>query len=218
MHEPWHKLCLAIALAVALTPGTVLPAEITAIGVKGGLSAAREYGDFAPEKLRLGVGAGVFASVSVTRRFALQPELLFVMKGGKFPAIDLTDSGGGLIAIGEVTHSVDYLEIPVLARFTMHTSGRVSPTFLAGPSLAFKLSEQARYDAPVFAESHDLDTFLDADLGVAIGAGVEIGRGRDRVVLEVRYTGGVINAMNSAAALGTRNGAFLIMAGYSMQR
>ncbi len=127
MRRPPHTLCLAIALAVALPPGTALPTELMAIGVKGGLSAAREYGDYAPENHRLGVGVGVFASFSVARSFTLQPELLFVMKGGKFPAIDLTDSGGTPIAIGEVTHSVDYLEISVLARFKMHTSGGVSP-------------------------------------------------------------------------------------------
>lgn len=45
MRRPLHELGLAIALAVALQLGTTLPAEHMAIGVKGGLGAAREYDD-----------------------------------------------------------------------------------------------------------------------------------------------------------------------------
>lgn len=208
---------LAVA-AAALWPATASTAALTAIGAKGGLSGAHEHGDVAPDQYRLGVGAGAFATLEISPRFALQPELLFVMKGGKFPDIGLTDGGGQTIGIPQVTHVVDYLEIPLLVQFRIPTPGRVSPMLVCGPSIAFKLSEQYHFVGPLPAESRDADFFLGTDLGFAIGAGVEIGRGRDRMLLEVRYTAGVINAMNDSNAPSTRNGAFLMMAGYSMQR
>lgn len=218
MHPFLAMLAVAVAAAAALWPATASTAALTAIGLKGGLSGAREHGDFAPDQYRLGFGAGAFATLSITTRFALQPELLFVMKGGKFPDIGLTDGGGQTIGIPEVTHVVDYLEIPLLVQLRIPTSGRVSPMIVCGPSMAFKLREQYHFGGPQPAESRDADFFLGTDLGFAIGAGVEIGRGRDHLLLEARYTAGVINAMNDSNAPSTRNGAFLMMAGYSMQR
>jgi hypothetical protein len=175
------------------------------------------HGDYGFYQYRLGVGAGAFATFSISPRFALQPELLFVMKGAASPTIELTSGSGQTIGTAEVTHEVDYLEFPLLVRFRIPASGPVSPIFVCGPAMAFKLSEQTRLDASPVVQIMAYDSFRDADLGLAIGAGVEIGRGPDRAVLEARYTVALINAREDSYRT-TRNGAFLIMAGYAMHR
>jgi hypothetical protein len=65
------------------------------------------------------------AVLPVAPSFAIQPELMFTMKGN-------SDSGG--------TTKIDYIELPVLARFEIPAFAHVKPFFYGGPGFAYRMS------------------------------------------------------------------------------
>ena len=76
---------------------------------------------------RIGFAGGLMAVLPVSPSFAIQPELLFTMKGEKLKQ-------GGISA----TSKIDYIELPVLARFEIPAFGRVKPLLYGGPGVAYR--------------------------------------------------------------------------------
>ncbi len=209
---------MSIAATVLLCPDIAATAGISAGGMKGGLSLARQNGVRLFPDHRVGLGAGVFAEIPITQVISAQIELLYVMKGGASPQIDLIDMSGNPISTVRIVHKVDYLELPLLARVRVPVQGPVAPTFVVGPSLAYKLSE--KYSPPEVGVDEDFPgggNLSSTDLGFAFGAGVELGRGRRRWLIEARYTFGVTNTVRDPDARSVRNGNFLLMSGYSLR-
>jgi hypothetical protein len=82
---------------------------------------------------------------------------------------------------------LNYFEIPILLRADFTTGGNVRPFVVIGPSLAFKLSAKVEEDGEEFDIDDDVEGF---DFGLAIGAGLQFGRGS----IEGRYTHGISDA------------------------
>jgi hypothetical protein len=80
-----------------------------------------------------GFAGGVYMDYAFNRYFSLQPEILYVMKG-----LD-----GGIerssIVVDYSAH-FDYVEIPVLAKFTLAGKSRFTPYFFAGPGVGINLA------------------------------------------------------------------------------
>lgn len=209
-----RKLLIAswmpFAAALVLLPEVASPAGISAGGMKGGLSLARQHGRWWIPDHRVGLGAGIFAEIPIRPAISTQLELLYVMKGGASLDIELTDSSGNPISTMRIVHAVDYLELPLLARYRVPVQGHVAPTFVVGPSLAYKISE--KYSPSGMEEGGILSS---TDFGIAFGAGLDLGRGRRRWLIEARYTFGMTNTMRDPAYPNVRNGNFLLMSGYS---
>ena len=78
-------------------------------GIKGGLNLSNVKFPGSPNnKTRLGFNAGLLTQVSIFKKFIVQPELLYSVKGHKFPATNF--NGGG-------TLSLNYISVPVLVGF-----------------------------------------------------------------------------------------------------
>lgn len=207
---PWMW---TLAMVVGAHPAA---AGISRFGIDAGLSAARHFGDAGATDHRMGFGGGIAATIPVTASCSLQPELLYVMKGGVVPRIELVDGSGTTIGSMSLTYAVDYIEIPVLARISVPTTGRVAPFFLAGPAVAFKITEALRGSPEEIPDRRD--DLASTDIGLAFGAGVELGRERRRWQIEARYTAGVSNALADPVGYRVRNGAFLVTAGLAWYR
>jgi hypothetical protein len=80
---------------------------------------------------KVGFAAGVFVSIPLGKIIGIQPEMLFSQKGYRA-------SGTLLIADYEFTHTVNYIDIPLLFAF------KPSPfvTLLAGPQYSFLISQK----------------------------------------------------------------------------
>ncbi len=80
-----------------------------------------------------GFAGGVYMDYAFNRYFSLQPEILYVMKG-----LD-----GGIerssIVVDYSAH-FDYIEIPLLAKFTVAGKSHFSPYFFAGPGVGINLA------------------------------------------------------------------------------
>ena len=199
-------LIVIVALVSCLTSAAAL-AESGAMGmgVKAGLSLATfrgsdaDIGTVSPG-YRTGLAVGGYVNFELASQLKLQPEIYYAMKGGKY-------SNGG----ETLTMKFDYLEIPVLVRFSPETSGKVTPVFFAGPTVGFKLSAKAKAETSAGTEETTVDNLKGTDIGLAFGAGLEV----SEFTFDARYTLGLTKIDDGATASNVKNGAFMFLVGYA---
>jgi hypothetical protein len=177
MRIPTLVLCFLLLAGVSAAS-----AQGLSFGAKGGVNFANiaispEVDDDVNFNYILGLAAGAFVVWPVTERLDVQPEVLYSRKGveiGQPPA--------------KVKAELDYLEIPVIARYRLRSVGGAPLRVFGGPSFGFRLRarEKARFGGETMERdiSEEIERF---DLGLVGGAGVEIGR----IVIDGRYTWGV---------------------------
>jgi hypothetical protein len=128
-----RDLFLSAALAaIAWTPSLSQsnPQSTPRFGIIGGANLATLTGSFGQNASnRIGFAGGLMAVLPVSSSFAIQPELMFTMKG-KNTKLGRTSA----------TSKIDYIELPVLARFEIPAFGRVKPFVYGGPGFAYRTS------------------------------------------------------------------------------
>jgi Outer membrane protein beta-barrel domain len=163
---------------------------------------------FGQQSASFGVKAGVnFANLNfegvapANSQFALQAEALFSQKGAK------SEEEGFSSRI-----SLNYIDIPVLARFSTPASSGASFHVFAGPSFGFKTSAEATSEFDGEEETEDLDDQVKGfDLGLVLGAGVEFGR----LVIDGRYAWGMTDINEDEdEGVKVKTRTFSIMAGF----
>lgn len=157
---------------------------ITGKGFKIGLDFAsintdyEELDDFLDSKT--GFSGGAFLTYSLNRQFAVQPELLFVMKGGEKGAF-----------IFSAEWSLNYIEVPILLKFDLMPQGPAHPNLFAGPAASFLLSSEIS----ALGYSYDVAEYLKSiDFGLVFGAGLDY----KRVTFDIRYTLGLAGVIDAA--------------------
>jgi hypothetical protein len=175
-----------------------------AVGVKAGMNFSNLNfdGDGASLNLdqRKGFVGGLFVVWPATGRVALQTEALYSQKGAQMEEGD---------ASGKI--KLDYIDVPVLGRFSSPVSGGTSFHVFAGPSFGFRVSAKAESSFGDEEESEDIDDDVERfDLGLVAGAGLEFGR----FVIDGRYTWGLSNInKDEADDVKIKNRVFAVMAG-----
>jgi hypothetical protein len=193
-----------IACAVALTCTPSAAAQGLTLGVKGGVNLATQRNsggnDDGPGlESRVGLVAGMFATMPLVSKLELQPEALFSSKGAR---VDLDGIKASLVA--------DYLEVPVLARFSRR--GGFNYYLAGGPAVAFLLRAHSRTEFAGSTEEIDITEQVNrVDFGVAMGGGVEFGS----IVIDGRYTLGLQDIdKDKSDAVKTTNRAISLTVGF----
>jgi hypothetical protein len=148
---------------------------------------------------------------------ALQPELLFMRKGARLSEADLDAL--------EVDFKIDYVEIPLLLVLPIATQSAVSPYLFAGPAVAFEVACSVEVEIVGEEEEFDCDD-ADAvdieverkkvDVGATLGAGLQFAAGPGALLLEGRYTFGLLDINDSAEDNSIRNRSGAVMIGYAI--
>ena len=143
-------------ITMALVAFSVSAQNIT-FGAKAGLNFASMTGDDADGlDGRTSIHLGVTAEIEMSDSFSIQPELLY--------------SGQGYTADGDVTGKVDYINLPVMAKFYVADGFSVE----AGPQIGFLASAKADVDG----ESTDIkDLLKSTDFALNLGAGYKLDSG-----------------------------------------
>ncbi|HEX6693171.1 MAG TPA: porin family protein [Longimicrobiales bacterium] len=212
------KLFGAMIVAAGMFAYAV-PASAQTIGFKVGPTWSNidaEGDDDGLDRLQ-SIGGGGFVRFGMMG-LALQAEVLAVTKGTK-------ESEEG---IGELKTKLDYIEVPLLARFSMGSTMPFSPYIMVGPSFAFNYGCTAEFesdDEDVLASDEvdcdDEDAGLGIDIkSLDIGAtgvlGFEFKAGPGAILVEGRYTHGFMDIIDTDAEdAGAKNRQFGVMAGYS---
>jgi len=164
---------------------------LTGYGLKAGLNLANISEDWSDDwkgvdrKMKTGFCVGGFITYSINEMFAIQPEVLYTMKGAKW---EWADEGW------QDEEKLTYLEIPVLAKVTIPTQGSIAPNLFVGPALAILLSAKYYEEWDSESEEYDIkDDMKSTDFGLVLGAGVEIGMPHSAITIDGRYTLGLTN-------------------------
>ena len=193
----------ATALALVILVASTTSAQTFQFGVKGGVNFATlsvEDGESAFDS-RIGAVIGGFVTWHAFRWLELQPEILFTSKGAK---VEESGISSNLI--------VDYLEVPILARYSRPLSDNWRFFVAGGPTLGVRLRARTTTEFSGGTEEIDIDDDVEEmDFGVAVGGGVEVGRW----ILDGRYTFGLsdLDADTSDAAT-FRNRVISVTAGF----
>jgi hypothetical protein len=183
-HQPIAGLAFrAVTLAALTCCGSSASAQGISQGIRGGVSistaaTSSESGDGAVTWQPRAVFGG-FMTWRAASWLELQPEALYAMKGGKSEEFGVTTK---LL--------LDYIEVPVLARFSRGSRGGRSWYLAAGPSLGFLVRARTRADFGGATEEIDLieeDEVERFDFGVTAAGGVEFGS----LIIDARYTHGL---------------------------
>lgn len=147
---------------------------------------------FEPDS-RTGFMAGTYFNFKVPASpISIQPELLYSQKG-------LEASGATL--------KLDYLEIPVLAKFHF-APGPIQPHVYFGPYAGFVINSELSGNTL----SYQVDD-AQTDFGGVVGAGADINAGVTKLNLGVRYSFGLTDAIDGAQG---KNSALSIVAGINL--
>jgi len=202
------KLPLFLFLfTVLLHPAMIHGFEI-GCGLKGGINISNNSGrSFLDNRTAFyGFTGGVFFILESSRLIEAQIECSYLRKGQKFWEYDRTKNSASSAKI-HTKISVDYLEIPLLAKLNAKNRYLFRPYFLFGPAFAVKLRAKVRTGYRNVVASDSLDSIKRADYGLVIGGGVEV----LHLAAEARLNFGL---RKISEFFGLRNRVFSLLAGY----
>ncbi len=194
------RLIVTLAL-VTLLSSTVLAGGLT-LGFKSGLNLANVTGDDVEDnEMKLCFGGGVFINFPMCGLISLQPELLFMMKGMEFESFN--DAGVRM----------SYVDIPILAKFTIPTIGALSPNLFAGPYVGFNTSAEVYVGD---SENDIKDQVKSTEFGLVLGGGLDYSIGVGELTFDARYALGLSSFDDTADEDDVRNTGIMFMVGYGL--
>jgi hypothetical protein len=225
---------LSALLIIGMLPFSASAQIKMSAGLKGGLSMANlsnvktmmELPPGVDVSARYGFTGYGFFGVQFIGLIGAQVEVGYAMKGTKIKGtVTGIDNGVPVSGDVEATMSVDYLEIPVLAKLCLPMP-IINPYIYAGPSIGVLLS--AKYHHRVAAtgggQSGTEDTTMDVkdnvkstDVGLAFGAGMSLPMG---LLVDLRYTLGlstIVKEETGSTTPNVKNGVFAIMVGWGLK-
>lgn len=156
-------------------------------GVKSGVNIATTKDLIAFSKNRVGWNAGVFATIPVSKKFFVQPELLYSTKGHRTKYQPGADSKS-------VTR-LNYLNLPILLGYKIDKK----TCFVLGPELGYLASARLQYSN---TESLDVSKNYPPKFDIGLDVGISY-RVVKKIGVEVRYSFG-LNTLYSVDAIGNR--------------
>src|SRR5262245_47803893 len=157
-------------------------------GIKGGLNVSNLYSNAVDdENTRYGFNVGEFGSVLSGASCALQPELLYSIKGAEA-------TYGGLFGNQKTRFNFNYLEMPVLAVFKLGSAAEIH----AGGYAGYLLHANMRHEGGFVNTTQELnrDNFKSGDAGLVGGFALNFGNTQ----IGARYNYGMVEIADSNAA------------------
>jgi hypothetical protein len=171
-------------------------------GIRGGLNLANtnsktdaiseEFGGDIDRKIIPRFGIGGLIEYPLSQNLSIQLNVLYNQKGEKFEGTVVLP-GVGIIDF-KVTNTLDYLSVPLFAKFSFLQS-KARPYILLGPELSYLLSAKQKTEADIMVIG--LDTLLvdqdikdqleSLEIGLNFGAGIEFPVSTFAGFIEGRY-------------------------------
>ncbi len=134
-----------------------------------------------------GLQLGIFYVKSISKYFAVQPELCYSQRGLHFYQTELYNSAYSL--------EVDYIEVPVLLKFKIPLNWSVKPGLLAGPYAAFKLSANRTLRIGEEQNTKSVSSVNDLDYGLVFAINSEFSAWSRQLLFEIRFNWGLASMM-----------------------
>ncbi|MEI9934607.1 MAG: porin family protein [Ferruginibacter sp.] len=215
-----------------------------ALGIKGGLSIPNLSSGSSSNPLnsgyssRLGFDGAVFADFHISRLFSIQPQIEYSSQGGKKDGMQAFPNPYGptppyLYANYNSETKLNYLLIPVLAKFKFNLGGGFKLYAMAGPNVGFLLSAKQVNSgtSPIYADpqgqqvlspSASFDTtenvkssLQSTNYGIEGAIGISYAFGNSNVFIEGGGNYGFVTIQKDAADGQDKTGAASVLVGYS---
>ncbi|MCK4415435.1 MAG: PorT family protein [Candidatus Eisenbacteria sp.] len=168
------------------------------ISCRGGPSLGRVASDVAGEKdYRLAFEAGLSATYRLSRRYSVDLGVEYLSRGG-VERYDKYSSNGNLIGEIEDTWEINYIGLPICARYMLSLQS-LRPYLLLGAEPGFLLDATMERKVPVTVEYSrnprrydSTDLFRSFSLGIRVGGGLMMSLGSLAVSAEACYIHGVL--------------------------
>lgn len=193
-------MLLVVAAFCFLSGGVALCQDPLKFGLRGGVSISSL--DIDPDAIELdsrtAFYGGGFLVVDLAGEWTIQAEVLYVPKGSEDTQM-ATDEDGGALGEFTTTYQINYLEFPILIKYTLGSS---PIHVIAGPSIAFKMSSKiTASNVPGFGEIDETwDGIASTDIGLIFGFGADLAVGFGEVVFDARYSLGMSNVYDPSGA------------------
>lgn len=165
------KISLVVLFAFGLT--TTVNAQVNdagkpQIGIKGGLNFSNLYTkDVDDNNMLTGFNAGLYANFPITNFIAIQPELLYSIKGSELVY-------NNAFAEGTAKFELNYIELPVLLKINVAKNINIH----AGPYFAYLIDAQVTNETDSgnfdFEKNYNNDDFNKFDAGLSAGVGFDL--------------------------------------------
>ena len=147
--------------------------------------------------------------LDVAKVFSIQPELVYVPGGGK-GSFTVDNSGTPTTVDGVL--KMDYLQLPLLAKFRFPGASSLVPNFYLAPSAAINLASKLQADLSSVGGSADETDVKDQMekllFGGAVGGGFDMGMGKGTLSLDARYSRSLSDLFKSASSGGGASSVF----------
>lgn len=179
-------------------------------GLRGGMNISNMSVD--PQDLEDGgslksFAAGAWWGLPLTRRFTLQAEALYSVKGD-------AESGDGYTASTQMS----YIDVPVVAKIGFLHGALFQPSVFLGPEVSVNVSASSKLEGEGNVIDVDVkDQVRPLDLGLVVGGGVDFPVGGRTYGVELRYSRGLGNAAGESANGTARNDVIAVMGSIGLQ-
>jgi len=176
--------------------------NVWSIGLEAGPSFSKYGQDASSSDFKTGFLLGANLNYSIRNTYGFTGKLLYAQKGAKQ---------------GNVKQTLNYIEVPIVARAFFNRDGKFRPNLFAGPSFGFLTGAKSKTGS---ADRVDIDNyesiFKTFDFGLTGGIGLNYEIVPDtRILVDFRYTHGLTDIAESAASK-VNNQSIAITAGFSI--
>jgi hypothetical protein len=197
-------IALLLLLSVA-SLSSVQAQQRVSIGPRLGLNLTDMHGDVSNNSILPGFTGGLFIMYSDVNHFGISGDILFSQKGYTY------DNNNN-----DFKQRINYLEIPVLARYFLNKTGTFRPNLFVGPAIGFKLNAKQNDKTENGRSVADYDNssdFNSVDFGLVGGIGLnfQVGQGK-RILFDARYNYGVSDISKANGSIG--NSTISLVFGY----
>lgn len=197
-------LGMAMVLIAGLTAQTNAQSPLS-FGLKGGFNIANLAGGEFEADARFGFSAGAMVDISLPAvPFGIETGIYYTQKGGE-------SSEEGFSSYVDL----DYIEVPVLAKFRLGPPGPITPHLVVGPYVGFNINAEAGesgFDGSVAVDISD--EINSTEIGGAIGVGIDFNLGVTKLNARAQYGYGFTDIFKDAVdGDGGKNAALSVTAG-----
>lgn len=200
-----------LLLVIAFLSFSFTQAQTVNFGAKAGVNFASLGGDADDLDGKTGFHLGLVAEIPFGENLAFQPEILYSSQGAES---EMTESYMGITYSSKDKLSFDYVNIPLLAKYTIIPGLSLH----AGPQIGFLINSEAEYevtmDGETESETEDLKDYTKGmDFALAAGLGYKLNMG---VFFNARYTAGLLNIVDNEDNddYSVKNNVFQLSVGY----
>jgi hypothetical protein len=189
------KRIILILVTAALMAGVTAKVNAQSpisFGLKGGFNIANIAGEDFDADARFGLTAGAVIDISV-------PVLPFGVESGLYYSQKGADFTGGILRL-------DYLEVPVLAKFQLGPSGPITPHLVVGPYMGFNIKAESESEG--FTEDVS-DSINSTEFGGAVGVGIDFNLGVTKLNARAQYGYGFTDVFDDGGGGDAGNNAAL---------